>query len=154
MFIVEGIAGFLTNSLALLSDAGHMLTHLIALLISLGAILFAPKPPTARNSRVRRSSPAMCKDGTRKCRSRGPRGPVFASRTEHTQRQRRRRIALASIRSRRTGVHGPTRRTFHGGGAVRIPFGASISERTPNVKCYFLPPALGVRDSSSGPVAV
>ncbi len=50
MFIVEGVAGFLTNSLALLSDAGHMLTHLIALLISLGAILFAAKPPTARKT--------------------------------------------------------------------------------------------------------
>ena len=50
MFIVEGIAGFLTNSLALLSDAGHMLTHLIALLISLGAIMFASKPPTARKT--------------------------------------------------------------------------------------------------------
>ena len=50
MFIVEGIAGFLTNSLALLSDAGHMLTHLIALLISLGAIMFAAKPPTARKT--------------------------------------------------------------------------------------------------------
>jgi cobalt-zinc-cadmium efflux system protein len=50
MFIVEGIAGFLTNSLALLSDAGHMLTHMIALLISLGAIMFASRPPTARKT--------------------------------------------------------------------------------------------------------
>ncbi|MFQ5965729.1 MAG: cation diffusion facilitator family transporter [Candidatus Scalinduaceae bacterium] len=50
MFIVEGIAGFLTNSLALISDAGHMLTHLIALLISLGAIIFASKPPTAKKT--------------------------------------------------------------------------------------------------------
>ena len=50
MFIVEGIAGFLTNSLALLSDAGHMLTHLIALLISLWAIMFASRPPTARKT--------------------------------------------------------------------------------------------------------
>ncbi len=50
MFIVEGIAGFLTNSLALLSDAGHMLTHLLALLISLGAIIFAAKPPTAKKT--------------------------------------------------------------------------------------------------------
>ena len=50
MFIVEGIAGFLTNSLALLSDAGHMLTHMIALLISLGAIVFASRPPTARKT--------------------------------------------------------------------------------------------------------
>ena len=50
MFIVEAIAGFLTNSLALLSDAGHMLTHLFALLISLGAIIFAAKPPTAKKT--------------------------------------------------------------------------------------------------------
>ncbi len=50
MFIVEGIAGLLTNSLALLSDAGHMLTHMIALLISLGAIMFASRPPTARKT--------------------------------------------------------------------------------------------------------
>ncbi len=50
MIIVEGIAGFLTNSLALLSDAGHMLTHMIALLISLGAIVFASRPPTARKT--------------------------------------------------------------------------------------------------------
>lgn len=50
MFIVEGVAGFLTNSLALLSDAGHMLTHLFALLISLGAIVFSSKPPTAKKT--------------------------------------------------------------------------------------------------------
>lgn len=50
MFIIEGIAGFLTNSLALLSDAGHMLTHLFALLISLIAIIFASRPPTAKKT--------------------------------------------------------------------------------------------------------
>ncbi len=50
MFVVEGVAGFLTNSLALMSDAGHMLTHLLALLISLGAIVFASKPPTAKKT--------------------------------------------------------------------------------------------------------
>lgn len=50
MFIVEGVAGFLTNSLALLSDAGHMLTHLLALLVSLIAIIFASRPPTARKT--------------------------------------------------------------------------------------------------------
>ncbi len=50
MFIVEGVAGFFANSLALLSDAGHMLTHLLALLISLGAIIFASKPPTRKKT--------------------------------------------------------------------------------------------------------
>ena len=50
MFIIEGIAGFFANSLALLSDAGHMLTHLLALLISLGAIIFASKPPTIKKT--------------------------------------------------------------------------------------------------------
>ena len=48
--IVEGVAGFMTNSGALLRDAGHMLTHLLALLISLIAIVFASKPPTAKKT--------------------------------------------------------------------------------------------------------
>lgn len=43
MMGVEAIGGFLTNSLALLSDAGHMLTHFSALLISLGATLLATR---------------------------------------------------------------------------------------------------------------
>ncbi|GJQ48352.1 metal cation efflux system protein CzcD [Candidatus Kuenenia stuttgartiensis] len=50
IFIVEVIGGIITNSLALLSDAGHMLTHLFALLISLFAIMFASKPPTQRKT--------------------------------------------------------------------------------------------------------
>ncbi|KAA3595457.1 MAG: cation transporter [Candidatus Scalindua sp. AMX11] len=50
MFIAEGVAGFYANSLALLSDAGHMLTHLLALLISLGAIIFSSKPPTIKKT--------------------------------------------------------------------------------------------------------
>jgi cobalt-zinc-cadmium efflux system protein len=43
-FVVEAIAGFVTNSLALLSDAGHMLTDVSALLLSLLALWFAGKP--------------------------------------------------------------------------------------------------------------
>lgn len=50
IFIVEVIGGIITNSLALLSDAGHMLTHLFALLISLFAIMFASKPPTQKKT--------------------------------------------------------------------------------------------------------
>ena len=48
--MVEVIGGFLTNSLALISDAGHMLTHLFALLVSLFALFFAAKPPTEKKT--------------------------------------------------------------------------------------------------------
>ncbi|MFX0015865.1 MAG: cation diffusion facilitator family transporter [Promethearchaeota archaeon] len=44
MFI-EVVGGLLTNSLALISDAGHMFTHSFAIGISLVAIIFARKPP-------------------------------------------------------------------------------------------------------------
>lgn len=44
VMVVEIIGGLLTNSLALISDAGHMFTHFFALAISLGAILFANRP--------------------------------------------------------------------------------------------------------------
>ena len=43
VMLAEIFGGFLTNSMALLSDAGHMFTHSFALFISLGAILFATK---------------------------------------------------------------------------------------------------------------
>ncbi|MDP2895206.1 MAG: cation diffusion facilitator family transporter [bacterium] len=43
--VVEAVGGVMTNSLALLSDAGHMFTHLFALGVSLGAILIASRDP-------------------------------------------------------------------------------------------------------------
>jgi len=43
--VVEFVAGFLTNSIALISDAGHMFTHSFAIAIALIAILIAQKPP-------------------------------------------------------------------------------------------------------------
>jgi cobalt-zinc-cadmium efflux system protein len=46
IMIAEIIGGLLANSLALLSDAGHMLTDLLALGLSLVAMRFARKPPT------------------------------------------------------------------------------------------------------------
>ena len=53
-FVVEAVAGFLTNSLALLSDAGHMLTDVVGLGMALAAIQlatrFARKHPTATSS--------------------------------------------------------------------------------------------------------
>lgn len=48
--IAEGIGGWLANSLALLSDAGHMLTHFFALGVSFLAIVVAGRPPTERVS--------------------------------------------------------------------------------------------------------
>ncbi len=45
VMILEIIGGFLTNSIALLTDAGHMFTHSFAISISLLAIFIARKPP-------------------------------------------------------------------------------------------------------------
>ena len=45
VMIVEVVGGILTNSLALLSDAGHMFTHFFALGISFAAIIIACKEP-------------------------------------------------------------------------------------------------------------
>lgn len=50
VFIVEVVGGIITNSLALISDAGHMLTHIFALLVSLFALLFASMPPTIKKT--------------------------------------------------------------------------------------------------------
>jgi cobalt-zinc-cadmium efflux system protein len=45
-FVVELLAGWYSNSLALLADAGHMLTDLAALSLSLFALKIAALPPT------------------------------------------------------------------------------------------------------------
>ena len=42
-FVVEAVGGFLTNSLALLSDAGHMLTDVIGMGMALAAIQLASR---------------------------------------------------------------------------------------------------------------
>jgi cobalt-zinc-cadmium efflux system protein len=49
-FVAELIAGFLTNSLALLSDAGHMLSDIGALALSLCACYFARRPATVEST--------------------------------------------------------------------------------------------------------
>jgi cobalt-zinc-cadmium efflux system protein len=48
--LVELIAGFWSNSLALLSDAGHMVTDATALGLALLAQMIARRPPSARHS--------------------------------------------------------------------------------------------------------
>src|SRR5512136_1876749 len=45
VMFVALIGGFFTNSIALLSDAGHMFTHSFAIAIGLIAIIIAKKPP-------------------------------------------------------------------------------------------------------------
>ena len=44
--LAEAVGGFLTNSLALLSDAGHMLTDVAALILALLALWFSSRPVT------------------------------------------------------------------------------------------------------------
>ena len=45
MMAVEVVAGLLASSLALLADAGHMLTDAAALAMAVGAALMAQRPP-------------------------------------------------------------------------------------------------------------
>jgi len=47
---VELVGGYLTNSLALLADAGHMFTDVAALALSFGAMWIANRPPTLKRS--------------------------------------------------------------------------------------------------------
>jgi len=47
VMVAEIVGGLLANSLALLSDAGHMLTDILALGMSLAAMRFAQSPPTS-----------------------------------------------------------------------------------------------------------
>lgn len=46
----EAIGGWLTNSLALIADAGHMLTDVAALALTLAAIWFAARPATSQKT--------------------------------------------------------------------------------------------------------
>lgn len=48
--LVEVAGGLLTNSLALLSDAGHMLSDAVALGLSLAAFYWSERPTTLRNT--------------------------------------------------------------------------------------------------------
>ena len=48
--LVEAVGGWLTNSLALIADAGHMLTDVAALGLTLGAIWFGSRPATAKKT--------------------------------------------------------------------------------------------------------
>ncbi len=49
-FVVELGGGILTNSLALLADAGHMLSDVGALGLSLLALAWTARPPTAQKT--------------------------------------------------------------------------------------------------------
>lgn len=66
--VAEVVGGILTGSLALISDAAHMLTDAVALAIALAAINIARRPTndrltyatTASRSSPRRSTPSSC----------------------------------------------------------------------------------------------
>uniref|UniRef100_A0A7C3UZK3 Cation transporter n=1 Tax=Desulfobacca acetoxidans TaxID=60893 RepID=A0A7C3UZK3_9BACT len=49
-FVVELVGGLLTNSLALIADAGHMLSDVAALGLSLLALVYTQKPHTAKKT--------------------------------------------------------------------------------------------------------
>ena len=55
-FVVEAVAGFMTNSLALLSDAGHMLTDVVGLGMALAAIQLASRFESQTDERPSSSS--------------------------------------------------------------------------------------------------
>jgi cobalt-zinc-cadmium efflux system protein len=48
--LAEAVGGWYTNSLALIADAGHMLTDVAALALTLGAFWFASRPATSRKT--------------------------------------------------------------------------------------------------------
>jgi len=50
ILVAEVIGGYLSNSLALLADAGHMLTDVLAIALAYFAIGFATRPPTERKT--------------------------------------------------------------------------------------------------------
>jgi len=50
ILIAEVVGGYLSNSLALIADAGHMLTDSLAILLAYLALGFATRPPTARKT--------------------------------------------------------------------------------------------------------
>jgi cobalt-zinc-cadmium efflux system protein len=60
--IVEVVTGFMSNSLALISDAGHMVTDAAALGLALLAQLIAKRPPSAPLVRLwpRGSAGSVC----------------------------------------------------------------------------------------------
>ncbi len=50
IMLMEAVAGFFTGSLALLSDAVHMLTDVVSIALALFAIWFSLRPPTSRKT--------------------------------------------------------------------------------------------------------
>jgi cobalt-zinc-cadmium efflux system protein len=50
VLLLEAVGAFLTNSLALLADAGHVLTDVVGIGLALGAIWFAGRPGDAARS--------------------------------------------------------------------------------------------------------
>ncbi len=54
--VVEFVYGFIANSTALMADAGHNLSDVLGLVLALGAVVLARRPPSARYTYGLRSS--------------------------------------------------------------------------------------------------
>src|SRR4029079_16142281 len=50
LLVVEGVGGFMSNSIALLADAGHMLTDVAALALSLFVAWFSTQPASPQKT--------------------------------------------------------------------------------------------------------
>jgi cobalt-zinc-cadmium efflux system protein len=50
ILVAEVVGGYISNSLALLADAGHMLTDVLAIALAYLALGFATRPPTAQKT--------------------------------------------------------------------------------------------------------
>ena len=50
VFVLELVGAWLTGSLALLADAGHVLTDVLGVALALGAATMAQRPPSLRRT--------------------------------------------------------------------------------------------------------
>lgn len=50
LLVVEAVGAFLTGSLALLADAGHLATDAVGLAVAMAAVTLAARPPSARRT--------------------------------------------------------------------------------------------------------
>jgi cobalt-zinc-cadmium efflux system protein len=50
LLVVEAVGAYLTGSLALLADAGHLATDAVGLIVAMTAVVLAARPPSARRT--------------------------------------------------------------------------------------------------------
>lgn len=114
--IAEVVGGLMTGSLALLADAGHMLTDVAGLGLALMAIKFAERPATpertygyyrARSSRRSRTRSCSSESRSTSCTKRGSGFAIHPPRRDHQELPERARHR-ADREGRLAGVRGPS----------------------------------------------